>query len=134
MGECGCTTNDERYWFPAPKNQVYVLTISGGCIDCGAPPGVTIELLSKQSDEWREREWYLDGPLEFSDWRYGMGVAIATGFERSDFIKAASSSLVGLDSRDAGENGKIDEFGAEEVLKEMYGEVQFRPEIIKAHK
>jgi hypothetical protein len=70
--------------------------------------------------------------------RFDLNTTIGLGLEASGQV-VWSSSYAGTSgdagvSRDAGENGKIDEFGAEEILKEMYEEVQFRPEIIKAHK
>lgn len=133
MGECGCVGNDERYWFPAPNNGIYLLTISGGCTDCCAPPGVTVELVErgKKSREWKEREWYIDGELQFQDWGNGnKGAAVVTGFEKHEFIKALLPHLVGVDSKKMGENGAIDESGADVILDEMYEDAMFRPRII----
>lgn len=131
MGECGCVEQDDRYWFPAPKNQVYVLTISGGCTDCCAPPGITIELISKDGCEWKEREWYLNGELKLQDWNYKKGVAVITGHERCEFIDKLRSFLVGVDSRAMGEKGKIDAAGADVILDEMYEDAMFRPRLVE---
>lgn len=131
MGECGCTSNDDHYWFPAPKNQVYVLTISGGCTDCCVPPGITIELISKNGMEWKEREWWITGELQFADWGYKKGAAVVTGFDRHDFIAALRHNLIGVDSRELGESGKIDAAGADVILEEMYEDAMFRPRLVE---
>ena len=131
MCECGCTSNDLRYWFPSPGKQVYLLTLSKGCIDCDAPSGVSIELIDKSSYMFQNREDYLDGELKFEDWCDSKGVAIVTGLRRHEFVKALQEHLIGVSSDEMGENGVIDESGAEVILEEMFKDSQVKPHFPK---
>lgn len=124
MCECGCTSNDERYLFPAPGNKVYMLTLSKGCIECDAPSGITIERISKSDIHYQNREDYTDGELTFAKWPYGEGVAIITGMLRHEFVNALKVHIVGTD---VGEDGTIDEIGAEILLEEVFEDSQVRP-------
>lgn len=130
MCECGCTSNDERYEFPAPKGDRYILTLSGCCTDCDAPAGITIERIDSKA-YWRYREMeMLNGELPFSQWPDSKGVAIVTGMRSDEFTKALLSHLVGISSDDMGEDGLIDEDGADVILDEMYEDAQFRPTLV----
>jgi hypothetical protein len=118
MCECGCTSNDERYLFPAPGNEVYMLTISGGCTDCDAGPGITIERFDKSNYWWEHRE-YLEGKLKFEKWSDTKGVAIITGHRKREFVKAILPHLVGADVSD--------EIACEVAIEEAYAASMVRP-------
>lgn len=123
MCECGCTANDERYVFPAPGRKVYVLTLSRGCVECDAPSGVTIERI----DRGTLLPDFIDGELKFEDWRDSEGVAIVTGLLKHEFVEALLPQLVGTSASEMGDNGVIDEAGAEVMLEEMYADAQVKP-------
>lgn len=133
MCECGCVTNDEHYKFPGPGKTFYVLTIHGGCVSCDSPPLIDIEHVSPGTHQF---DWYqeldsLDGDLPFEKWADGRrGMAIACGWLRHEFIKAGMSHLVGVSTDEMGEEGKIDESGADVILEEMFDDVTFRPRLI----
>jgi hypothetical protein len=120
MCECGCTANDKRYLFPAPGNEVYMLTLSGGCVECDGPAGVTIERMSKSNIYWKRRGDFTDGQLKFEKWSDSEGVAIITGLLRHEFIKALSPQLVGTNIKDMANGEVIDEIDAEVILEEMF--------------
>lgn len=120
MCECGCTANDERYLFPAPGKQVYMLTISGGCTECDAGPGITIERLPKSDLHYKEWETYTEGYLNFEKWPDSEGVALITGFRKHEFVEALLPSLVGVEV-------PMDDIGAEIVLEEAYVDSIVRP-------
>ena len=131
MCECGCTSSDERYSFPGPGKSFYVLTLSRGCVECDAPSGVTIEHIKPGKflyDDKVYREELIEGELEFQDWRDSEGVAIVTGMLRHEFIKALQPHLVGTD---VGEDGTIDEIGAEVLLEEAYEDSVVKPHFPK---
>lgn len=119
MCECGCTSNDRRYSFPGPRKSFYILTLSGGCVDCDAPSGVTIERINPGDFMYdrANREDFLDGKLPFEKWPGSEGVAIITGLRRHEFVKALQIHLVGTEII---EDGTIDEIGAEVLLEEAY--------------
>lgn len=122
MGECGCTANDNRYYFPGPNHSFYLLTLSGGCIECDGPPGISIEQF-KPGDhgyDYYQEDNYTEGALPFEKWPDSMGIGIITGMLRNDFIDAVKSHLIGVDSKEMGEDGTIDEIGAETIIEEMY--------------
>ena len=127
MCECGCTANDRRYTFPAPGRTAYLLTLSGGCVECDAPSGVSIERISMSDMIWKQREEFTDGALKFEKWSDSEGVAIITGLRKHEFVKALLPQLVGVSAEDMGEGGVIDESGAEVILEEMYEDAQVRP-------
>lgn len=127
MCECGCVGNDERYTLPAPNGAIYVVSLHGGCIDCDSPPGVSIERIDKDNiifNEWKRGE-FSNGPLVLEK-----GAAIATGFRRHEFIAAVMKHLVGVSSEVMGENGLIDEAGADVIAEEMYDDAKFRPSLV----
>lgn len=121
MCECGCTSNDHRYWFPARGNEVYILTLSGGCTECDAPSGVSIERISQGSSLWKDRRDYLDGKLKFEKWPDSHGVAIVAGMRRHEFIKALTPHLIETDL------DELDEIGAEVLLEEAYEDSVVKP-------
>lgn len=130
MCECGCTSNDDRYTLPGPGRSFYVISLSNACINCDAPPGVTIEhiepghvLYAEYSDSQFE---FINGPLPLEKWPDGPGVVITTGMRRCEFIKAFKDHLIGVDSRQFG-GEQIDDIGAEVILEEMYPDSQVRP-------
>lgn len=124
MCECGCTSNDERYLFQAPGNMVYMLTISGGCTECDAPPGITIERLAKSDLHYQERDVYTNGELKFEKWAYSEGVALITGFRKHEFVAGLKAVIVGAGPFDG---GAIDEIDAEVLLEEAYEDSIVRP-------
>lgn len=132
MGECGCTSNDERYKFPGPGKSFYILTLSGGCLSCDAPPGVSIEHIKPGThlhEYYSERDYY-DGPLKFEKWSDSEGVGIVTGMTRQEFVAATQKHLIGVNSKDLGEDGAFDEMGAEVLLDEMYEDATARPKLV----
>lgn len=135
MCECGCAGNDKRYKFPGPGKSFYLLTLSGGCINCDYPSGLTVERI-KPGDYLHEylkdnREHYIDGDLKFEKWTDSEGVGIVTGFRRQEFIAALLKHLVGISSVEMGENGKIDAIGAGVILEEMFEDSVVEPHFYK---
>lgn len=128
MCECGCTSNDLRYWFPAPDNEVYILTLTRGCVECDGPSGVSIERISKSDMLWKDRRDYLDGKLKFEKWSDSHGVAIITGMLKHEFVKALTPHLTGTE---LGDDGSIDEIGAEVLLEEAYEDSVVKPHFPK---
>ena len=133
MGECGCTMNDDRYTLPGPGKSIYLITLSAGCVDCDGPAGVSIERISPDSILYREykRGEFTDGELKLEKWPDSEGVAIATGMRKHEFVKAVGKHLVGVSANDIGENGVIDEIGAEVIAEEMFDDSQVKPSIVK---
>lgn len=133
MCECGCELNAERYSFAGPGKSFYVLTLRGECLNCDAPPGISIEVIEPGHclfDEYRRGE-FTDGLLKFEKWPDNMGVAIVTGMRRHEFVKAMASHLVGLAVEDFSERGKIDRISAETILEEMYEDSQTKPTLVE---
>lgn len=133
MCECGCTMNDRRYTLPGPGKSIYLITLSAGCVDCDGPSGVSIELIEPDTILFKEykRGEFSEGPLKLQQWPDSKGAAIVTGMRRHEFVKAASKHLIGVSSDEIGDDGVIDEAGAEVILEEMFEDVQVRPEIVK---
>lgn len=132
MCECGCTMNDDRYTLPAPKGAIYLITLSGPCTYCDAPAGVSIERIEKGQGlhaEYRRGEFGA-APLELQDWRDSAGAAIITGHLKHEFVAATLKHLVGVSSDEIGENGRIDDAGAEVLLEDMYDDAQYRPKVV----
>lgn len=132
MCECGCSEMFLRYTFPAPGKSLYLLTICQHCVGCDAPSGMSIELIEPSNilfKDYRSGE-FINGPLPFSKWKDSKGVSFAFGLTRHEFIAAALEHLVGIDSSELGENGKIDRFGADVIAEEMYESVQKRPSLV----
>lgn len=132
MGECGCSYSDDRYTLPGPGESLYIVTLHGGCTECASPPGVSIERIDPGNVLWNECKQgvFINGPLPLEQWPNSVGVAIKVGMEQSEFVKAMMPHLVGLDSRDMGEDGTIDECGADVIADEMYGDSVFRPKLM----
>lgn len=136
MCECGCVENDVHYRFPGPGETFYILTLSGGCIDCDAPSGVVIRHIKpgESNYEWFSDKETIDGELPFDMWGDGSaGAAVATGMLRSEFIKATKQHLIGINSKDFDDNNedrKIGEIAAEVILEEMYQDAQTRPRLV----
>jgi hypothetical protein len=125
---------DERYRLLGPDKLLYIITLSGHCTSCDAPPGISIEEIDETHSLYRE---YQDGefncePLVFEKWADSMGVAIITGMRQHEFVKAMSQHLVGVSSDEMGEDGTIDADGAEVIAEEMYNDSQSRPTILRA--
>ena len=134
MCECGCVGNDDKYTLPGPGESIYVLRLAGECVDCDAPPGIVIELLYPGDAEFEEAAvngMYGYRPLTLNDWPDSKGASIVTGMRKHEFIKAMLPHLVGVDSRKLGENGVLDEVGADVIAEEMYEDSQTRPFVVK---
>jgi hypothetical protein len=133
MCECGCILNDDKFTFPGPKKSLYVLTLSGGCAECDAGPGVIIERIGPTDPLYKEyrRGEFIEGPLEFEKWSDSHAVAIHTGRRMHEFVEALQKHLIGVDSNELGDKGKIDQAGAEVILEEMYEDAQVKPQIVK---
>lgn len=132
MCECGCTMSDDRYTFPGPGKTFYVLSLSGECKSCDAPPGITIEHIKPGDalyDDYRRGD-FIDGPLKFEKWPDNLGVAIVTGMRQDEFVKSTKQHLIGIASADFGEKGKIDRIGAETILEELYDDSQVKPWLV----
>ncbi len=129
MCECGCVMNHRRFSFPGPGKAFYILTLLGACENCSAPTAVWIELIEPGHALWDDykRGDFLDGPLLFDQWPDNKGISITTGLLSSEFVKALSSHLIGVNSTELGENGLIDAAGAEVILEEMYADAQVQP-------
>jgi len=129
MCECGCVANDRRYSFPGPGKSFYILTLSGGCVECDAPSGITIEHIKPGMFMFDKvhREEFLDGELKFEKWPDSEGVAIVTGLLRHEFIKALTPHLSGSLNNLCDDEGPIDEIGAEVVLEEAYEDSVVKP-------
>lgn len=125
--------NDDRFTFPGPRKSFYLLTLSGGCADCAAGPGFSIELIEPSHTLYKDykRGHFNTEKLAFEDWPDSKGVAIITGPRRHEFVKSVLQHLVGVSSDELGENGKIDEIGAEVILEEMYEDAMFRPVLVE---
>lgn len=136
MCECGCTMNDSKYKFPGPGKSFYILSLSGHCRYCVAPAGVTLEHIKPEHSLYAEykRGEFLDGSLAFENWADSDGVAIVTGMLSDEFIKATKAHLIGVSSKEMGENGLIDDCGAEVILDEMYGDAQTKPRLVQPSK
>ena len=91
------------------------------------------ELIEPNNTLYREykRGEFSDGPLKFRKWPDSKGVAITTGMLRHEFVKALSSHLIGMSSRDYTDNGKLDRIAAETILEEMYDDSQTKPAIVE---
>ncbi len=133
MGECGCVMNDRKYLLPGPGEKFYVVTLSAGCVDCDAPSGVTIERIQRGdfmfSDDHRTE--FTNGMLKFEKWSDSEGVAIVTGLRRHEFVAKLKSHLIGVSSEEMGENGVIDDAGAEVILEEMHDDSNVTPHFPK---
>ncbi len=135
MCECGCVGNCDRYFFPAPKGAMYLLTLSVHCTNCDAPTGITIELIEKDNPLYREykRGDFGTRELQFGDWGDSEGVSVVCGFRKHEFIAALIPHLVGLNSRnftDDGKDGPLDENAAEVIIDEMYDDAQLQPVLL----
>lgn len=125
MCECGCTSNNLLYWFPAPDDDVYILTITGGCVHCDGPAGISIERIDKSHMLWKHRRDFLDGKLRFAKWPESRGCAIVTGMLQHEFVKAITPHLIGTDLEE------IDEIAAGVLLEEAYGDSVVKPHFPK---
>lgn len=131
MCECGCVSNDEKYILPAPKKSLYIITLSGACTNCDVPPGICIERIDKNNILYKE---YLRGDfgtkLKLEDWQDSYGKCIITGYTKDKFVKSALKHLIGISSVEMGEDGRIDEFGAEVIAEDMYEDAQVFPQLV----
>jgi hypothetical protein len=133
MCECGCVEGETRYTLPGPEKSFYVVALYGGCVDCDAPAGITIEEIKPSHTLYKgyEKE-FTDGSLKLKKWRGSRGVAITTGLTKREFVKAVESHLIGVQSKEFSEGGdKIDKFGAEAILEEMYDDSTVKPHVAK---
>lgn len=137
MCECGCVMNDDRYTFHGPGKTFYLLTLSAGCVDCDAPSGVSIQHVRPGEflfNYVKENPEHIDGKLTFEKWGDdSRGVGITTGLRRHEFVKALASHLIGVSSKEMGENGVIDEAGAEVILEEAFEDSIVKPHIPKTN-
>lgn len=135
MCECGCVGSDVRLSFPGPGESFYLLTLSRGCEDCDAASGISIERISPGQFMHRKqsREEFIDGELEFEKWHDNEGVGIVTGLRKHEFVSALKEHLVGVDSRQLGDQGVIDEIGAEVILDEAYPDSVVKPHVPATH-
>lgn len=136
MCECGCTSNDTRYTMPGPGKSFYIVSLCVACVECDAPPGITIELIEPGHILWDEykRGEFTDGPLKFEKWPSNLGAAIVTGFRRHEFVAAVQGHLTGINVADFDdEDGRIDEIGAEVILEEMYRDSWVKPKVVEPH-
>lgn len=130
MCECGCTMNDRRYRLQAPGKSYYLVTLSGSCVDCDAPSGITIALIEPTHTLYRDykRGDFGTVPLKLEKWGDTKGVAIRTGMQKRQFVEAIAKHLVGVDSKAMGDgDGRIDDIGAETIAEEMYEDSTTRP-------
>jgi hypothetical protein len=133
MCECGCVGNDDKYSLPGPGESFYLVSLSVACENCDAPPGITIERLDpacRMFEEYATSGMYGVKPLTLNDWTDGKGVAIVTGMRKDEFVKAMLPHLIGVDSRKLGENGVLDECGAEVIAEEMYANSWNQPAVV----
>lgn len=132
MCECGCTMNDDKYTFPGPGKSYYLLTLSGECKSCDAPPGVTLELIEPGASLYAEykRGDFNTEQLKLEKWPDSKGVAFITGMRSHEFVKSVLRHLEGLEVKHFVENGRIDRIGAETILEEMYDDSQVRPYVV----
>ena len=137
MCECGCTGQATRYKFPAPGKAFYLLSLFPHCTNCDVQSGITIELIapgSEQLKHWKEWPECIEGDLPFHEWkaRGSMGASIVTGLKCDEFIAALSQHLVGVDSKEMGDDGTIDADGADVILDEMHSDAQIQPRLVMA--
>lgn len=134
MCECGCTSNDKRYVFSGPGESFYILVLSGGCTDCDAGPGISIQRADPGTHLFEfcgdNRDDYLDGVLVFEDWPDAPTAAVITGMQQHEFIKALMPHIVGIDSNEMGEDGTVDDDGADVILEEAYPDSMFEPKLV----
>jgi len=107
-----------------------MLTLSAGCTECDAPPGVTIELIDSSNVLYKDykRGEFINGKLQFEKWSDSNGVAIITGFRKHEFVKALTSHIAGTNWDDMkDDDGVVDEISAEVVLEEMYLDSLVKP-------
>lgn len=132
MCECGCVSNQKRYRFPAPGKGFYVLTLIPHCVDCNGPIAVSIELIAPSSVIYREVRAgdYIAGDLPFEQWPDSKGVLVECGRMKHDFVDVLKRHLAGVDSSEIGEDGVIDDAGAEVILEEMYDDAQCSPRLV----
>lgn len=134
MCECGCVSSDRHFRFPASGDSFYILTLQGACVDCDGAPSIRIELVEPSNTLYEEyvRGDFLDGDLAFEECPDSKAVSIVCGMRRHEFVKAMMAHLVGVDSSELGEDGTIDEAGAEVILEEMYEDSQTQPRVLVA--
>jgi len=133
MCECGCTSNDKRYTIPGPGKSYYLVTLRGHCVECSGHSAVLIDLLEPGS---HDHEYYndadmIDGPLPLREWDDKKSCTIVTGMLREEFVSKLAGHLVGIDCDEMGDDGRIDEDGAEVILEEMYDQSQTFPCFVK---
>lgn len=132
MGECGCVSNDEKYKFPGPGKSFYILTLSNACLNCCSPSGIAIEHIKPGTYLYKyysDKDYY-DGDLKFEKWYDSEGIGIKTGELRNEFVDRTKKHLIGINSKEFGEDGSIDEYGAEAILEEMYENTIVRPKLM----
>lgn len=135
MCECGCTSNWSRYRFPGPGKVFYLLSLSPACVNCDAPPGVSIERF-KPGDfgygYYRDDD-HVDGDLNFEKWSDSEGVAVVCGKRQHEFVAALLSHIVGIGGEGFGDgDGTVDECDAEVILEEAYEDSLTAPALVDA--
>lgn len=133
MGECGCSLNDDKYWFPGPGESYYLLTLSAACTECDTPDGISLEHVKPGDVTYNtsRHEDYCDGQLVFAKWPHNDGVAIVTSLRRHEFIAKLLSHLVGVDSRELSDGDALDDAAADVILDEMYPAATVKPQIAR---
>lgn len=70
MGECGCTSGQERFTFEGPEDYRYVFVLNPGCSNCGYGPVAGISRYKTEPDEdgFCQNDHFEDLPeVEFGD-------------------------------------------------------------------
>lgn len=136
MCECGCTSNDTRYTMPGPGKSLYLISLQVACEGCDVGPGIRIEHIQPGHvfwDEFKQGE-FIDGPLPFEKWAHNPGVLIDTGMRKCQFVEALKRHLIGVSAEEMGDDGVIDESGAEVLLEEMWNDSQVQPTVVEPQK
>ena len=128
--------NDRKYWLRGPHEMLYIVTLSGHCRNCDAPPGVLIERIDETHVLYRKsrRRDFNCLEMKLAEWPESEGVAIVTGMRQNEFVKAVSRHLVGIQPNGGlfDDKGYIDDDGAEVIAEEMYEDSQRRPKLVVA--
>ncbi len=136
MCQCPCDSFAQRLKFPGPNGGTYVLSLYAGCTNCHVGSAIRIESYKKGSKYKSDIEEFGSGDLVFetSDGRTPNDgeVVIITGMNQDDFRKTLASHLIGIGIRDGmfNDDNTIDEYGADEILSEMYQDAQVAPHIM----
>lgn len=129
MCECGCVSNDKRFTLTGPGDSYYLITLRGHCKECDGSSVVLIELLEPGTHGHGYYRDYTSGPLPFDKWPDSMGVTINVGMTDQEFRAKLAPHLIGLDSKELGDDGVLDDAAVDVLLEEMYDDAQTFPSI-----